>query len=147
MNKIVQNVAVKAVLVRDGKVLLLRKAVYEGNAGNQEKWNLPGGRIEVGEAWKDALAREIEEETGITDFRVVCPVYLGEWTPTISGTPTQIICTFLLCTTQQEKVAVNHEHDDYVWIEPDEVDQYMVLPPEDEVVRLSLKYAELSVDE
>lgn len=35
MSKTVQRVAVKAIMVHHGKVLLLRKAQYEGNAGNQ----------------------------------------------------------------------------------------------------------------
>lgn len=143
MNKIVQNVAVKAVIIKDGKALILRKAMYEGNAGNQEKWNLPGGRIKVGEQWRDALAREIQEEAGINSFEIVCPIYLGEWTPVISGTPTQIICTFLLCTTDQKAVTLNKEHDQYEWIALDDITKYRTLPPEDTVLLEAKKYLHL----
>lgn len=47
--------------VRDsaGKLLLVRR-IDDGN------WELPGGRIEVGESAVDAVVREVAEESGIT---------------------------------------------------------------------------------
>jgi 8-oxo-dGTP pyrophosphatase MutT (NUDIX family) len=45
-----------------GQVLLVRR-IDDGN------WELPGGRIEVGESVAQALAREVAEESGI-DIRV-----------------------------------------------------------------------------
>ena len=50
--------AVAAVRNGDGKLLLVRR-IDDGN------WELPGGRIEVGESAVDALAREVAEESGI----------------------------------------------------------------------------------
>jgi 8-oxo-dGTP diphosphatase len=60
----------------DSQELILRPAVY-GIIGHEEKlllvntkstgkWFFPGGAIEKGELIKDALRREIYEETGIT---------------------------------------------------------------------------------
>lgn len=52
-------VSVKGVLVTsDGKVVLV--------FNERGEWELPGGRIEVGESPEDCLAREIEEELGVT---------------------------------------------------------------------------------
>ncbi|MCK5490871.1 MAG: NUDIX domain-containing protein [Candidatus Pacebacteria bacterium] len=49
-------------VVQNGKLLLgKRKNVY--GAGT---WGLPGGHLEIGEAMKDAAARELIEETGLT---------------------------------------------------------------------------------
>jgi ADP-ribose pyrophosphatase YjhB (NUDIX family) len=42
-----------------GKLLLVRR-IDDGY------WELPGGRIEVGESAADAVGREVEEESGIT---------------------------------------------------------------------------------
>jgi ADP-ribose pyrophosphatase YjhB (NUDIX family) len=42
-----------------GKLLLVRR-IDDGN------WELPGGRIEVGESAVDAVVREVAEESGIT---------------------------------------------------------------------------------
>jgi 8-oxo-dGTP pyrophosphatase MutT (NUDIX family) len=137
----VQRVSVKAIMVRSGKVLLLRKAMYEGNGGNEGKWNNAGGRIEPGEHWEDALKREIFEESGIKDFVMKGPIYLGEWTPVVSGVPTQIICTFIVCETKQSKVVLDKEHDTYEWIDPVDRTKYDILTPESDVIG---RYAELA---
>ncbi|MBI2816410.1 MAG: NUDIX hydrolase [Acidobacteria bacterium] len=54
-------VAVGAVVVHEGKVLLIRRA-NEPSAG---QWSIPGGAVEVGEPLRDALRREVLEETGL----------------------------------------------------------------------------------
>ncbi len=48
------------VLVRDGKVLL----VQEKQPKVYGKWNLPAGRVDVGETIEQAAVREVLEETG-----------------------------------------------------------------------------------
>jgi ADP-ribose pyrophosphatase YjhB (NUDIX family) len=53
--------AVQGLLVRDGKVLLARRAI-EPRRGF---WDLPGGFLEEGEEPLDGLRREFREETGI----------------------------------------------------------------------------------
>ena len=50
-------VSVKGVLVRDGLVLLLKN--------EREEWELPGGKLELGEEPPVCVAREITEETGL----------------------------------------------------------------------------------
>jgi 8-oxo-dGTP diphosphatase len=54
-------VGVGAVVVRDGKVLLVRRA----NPPLQGEWSLPGGALEVGEKLREGVAREVLEETGL----------------------------------------------------------------------------------
>jgi ADP-ribose pyrophosphatase YjhB (NUDIX family) len=53
--------AVEGLLVRDGKVLLAKRAI-EPRRGY---WDLPGGFLEEGEEPLDGLAREFREETGL----------------------------------------------------------------------------------
>jgi len=55
--------SVKA-LIRDGtgKILIIRRTQTSGGAGN---WDFPGGHIEKNENEKDALKREIFEETNL----------------------------------------------------------------------------------
>ena len=54
-------IGVGAVAIKDGKILLMKRAFEPGKG----KWSIPGGLVEVGETLSDACAREMEEETGI----------------------------------------------------------------------------------
>jgi len=56
------TVGVGAVLIHDGKVLLIQRA-KEPLRG---RWLVPGGTVELGETLEDALVREVQEETGLT---------------------------------------------------------------------------------
>jgi 8-oxo-dGTP pyrophosphatase MutT (NUDIX family) len=63
-------VSIKGVVLRAGRVLLLRN--------DRGEWELPGGRLEVGETPEDCVAREIAEETGwqVTTGQILdCWVY------------------------------------------------------------------------
>src|SRR5918996_73404 len=52
-------VGVGAVVVRDGRALIVKRA-HEPRKG---EWSLPGGLLELGESLPDAIRREIKEET------------------------------------------------------------------------------------
>jgi len=64
------RVAVKAIVIQDGKTLLVKDNEDIG-------WSLPGGGVDHGEDTKTALIRELSEEIGVTaesimtDHRVV----------------------------------------------------------------------------
>lgn len=53
--------AVSAMIVDDGRVLLVRR----GCEPNKGLWSLPGGSIELGETARDAVVREMREETSL----------------------------------------------------------------------------------
>jgi 8-oxo-dGTP diphosphatase len=57
-----QRVAAYAVIVRDSRVLLSRLAPY---LTPTERWTLPGGGVEFGEHPREAVIRELYEETGL----------------------------------------------------------------------------------
>lgn len=48
-------------IVRDGRVLLIRR----GKEPYKDHWSLPGGGIEPGETIREAVRREVLEETGL----------------------------------------------------------------------------------
>lgn len=52
---------VGAVIVQDGKLVLIRRGV-EPDKG---KWSIPGGGVELGETVGDAAVREAKEECGL----------------------------------------------------------------------------------
>ena len=55
------QLAVSAAIFRDGKILLVRRAVPPA----YHCYTFPGGRVEYGETLSQALAREVSEETGL----------------------------------------------------------------------------------
>lgn len=54
-------VGVGAVILRDGEVLIVRRA----NPPLQGEWSIPGGALDLGEKLRDGVAREVREETGM----------------------------------------------------------------------------------
>lgn len=53
--------AVSAAIVRDGRILLVRRA----RAPGRDLFSLPGGVVEAGETLAQAVTREVLEETGL----------------------------------------------------------------------------------
>jgi ADP-ribose pyrophosphatase YjhB (NUDIX family) len=62
-------VGVGGVTIRDGRVLLMRRA----RAPLQGEWSIPGGALDVGESIAEGVRREVAEETGV-DVRVLGPI-------------------------------------------------------------------------
>jgi len=50
-------------LIFDGEAALLVKRAKDPGRG---RWSIPGGAVKVGEDLKEAVAREVAEETGLT---------------------------------------------------------------------------------
>lgn len=64
------RVGVGAVVIRNGKVLLVQR----GRAPGKGLWAIPGGSVEAGETLQAAAEREILEETGVV-IRAGKPIY------------------------------------------------------------------------
>jgi 8-oxo-dGTP diphosphatase len=64
---------VGAVVLDEGRLLLVRRTRHPG-AG---LWAVPGGKVGLGEAMRDAAAREVREETGL-EVEVGEVVWVGE---------------------------------------------------------------------
>lgn len=54
-------VGVGAVIAEGGRVLLVKR----GHAPAMGEWSIPGGTMEVGETVRQAVVREVREETGL----------------------------------------------------------------------------------
>jgi 8-oxo-dGTP diphosphatase len=69
------RVTVKALVVRDGKILLLKESSQLSG-----KWELPGGGLDFGEDTIEGLKREIYEEMGVSVKSVdKRPMYVWTW--------------------------------------------------------------------
>ena len=107
------QLAVSAVIFRDGKVLLVRRARSPGKGF----YSLPGGRVEHGESLHTALAREVDEETGLR----IEILELAGWREVLPGDSATgghyVIMSFAARWVGREPV-LNEEHDDYKWLQP-----------------------------
>ena len=92
-------VSVKGVLVRDGQVLLLKN--------EREEWELPGGKLELGEEPPACVAREITEETGL---RVATGPILDPWQYHIREGRDVLIVTYGCHLEGSQSPTLSNEH-------------------------------------
>ncbi|WP_432976685.1 NUDIX hydrolase [Dactylosporangium sp. CA-233914] len=62
MNEPTGRTVAAAIIVEDGRVLMVRRRESEG----QLSWQFPAGKVEPGETDEQAAVREAQEETGLT---------------------------------------------------------------------------------
>ena len=110
--------AVSAAIVRDGKILVVRRA----RAPAHGLYTLPGGVVEVGETLMEAVAREVREETGMT----VEPVALAGFREAVArdGQDRVERHFVILCFAarwQAGEPVLNEELDEARWIDPAEL--------------------------
>jgi 8-oxo-dGTP diphosphatase len=128
------RVAAKALIVNnDGKVLILREPA-ENNTGSQHGlFGLVGGRLEDKDTYEKALHREVLEETSLK-VKILYPIYVGEWWPTIKGKKHHIVAVFSVCQAKTSDVKLSEEHEDFKWISPKDTKKYDFMAPDDKVV-------------
>ncbi|NHJ86252.1 MAG: NUDIX domain-containing protein [Asgard group archaeon] len=80
-------------------------------------WDVVGGAVEQFEDPYQALFREIEEETGITDISIIKALNVFSNIPPKYGEHEMIGVTFWVKTTTRE-VKLSNEHLDYKWLKP-----------------------------
>jgi 8-oxo-dGTP diphosphatase len=107
------QLAVSAVIFRDGKVLLVRRARSPGKGF----YSLPGGRVEYGESLHTALTREVDEETGLK-IEILGLAGWREVLPGDSATGGHYVIMSFAARWLSEEPALNEEHDDYKWLQP-----------------------------
>jgi 8-oxo-dGTP pyrophosphatase MutT (NUDIX family) len=93
-------ISIKGVVVRDGKVLLLKN--------ERDEWELPGGRIELDETPEECVAREITEET---QWKVTSGPILDTWMYYIDKVEKHVFIVTYGCYADGDTDPVlSHEH-------------------------------------
>jgi 8-oxo-dGTP pyrophosphatase MutT (NUDIX family) len=105
-------VSVKGVVIRDGRVVLLRN--------ERDEWELPGGKLEPSEDPRDCLAREIAEELAL---EIEVRRMLDGWVYAITPEVRVLILSYGCRELAPEREArLSHEHKQLRWFGLDELD-------------------------
>ncbi len=100
---------------QEGKLLLIRSHKWH------DRYTVPGGHIELGETLKEALKREIKEETNLEIFDIKFIDYQEFIYDKQFWKDRHFIFFDFAARTKSTKVKLNHEAQDYIWITLDKV--------------------------
>lgn len=98
-------VSVKGIVVRDDAVVLLRN--------RRNEWELPGGKLELGESPELCVAREIDEELGLD---VVPTSLVDSWVYDIAAGTHVLVVTYGCVERSARAVVLSDEHTRFEWI-------------------------------
>ena len=107
----VQKLVVGAVIYRNNKFLLLERVLSDSMGGFV---GIPSGTVEAGEDLLTALAREVQEETGLTVTSVLEYLRSFDWTSS-SGKKTRHFNFFVEVKEGEIKLSPT-EHQAYYWV-------------------------------
>jgi 8-oxo-dGTP pyrophosphatase MutT (NUDIX family) len=103
-------VSVKGVVIRRGKVVLLRN--------ERDEWELPGGKLELSESPQSCVAREIAEELCL---QVEPGALIDTWLYCITPEVQVLVVTYGCHETVEVEAVLSHEHKQLGWFALSEV--------------------------
>lgn len=130
-------VAVKGVIINQGKILLVQRASADAVGGGT--WECAGGKIEFGEGLEAALVREINEETGLA-VTVDSLLYAASF---LTDPARQVVIITYLCRSGEQAIRLSEEHTDYRWCTKAQL--HRLLPPQ--ILAEFAKYHVLELEE
>jgi 8-oxo-dGTP diphosphatase len=116
-------VGVGAVVVRNGKALIIKRA-HEPRKG---EWSLPGGLLELGESLQDAARREIKEETSL-DIEVgpVIETFDRVHRDDQGKIRYHFVIVDFVCWANGGEAVPGSDAEGVAWVTPGEIDDYQV---------------------
>ena len=126
---------VGAIIIDEQRVLLVRRA----NPPLQGEWSIPGGMVETGETTREAVVREVKEETGLE----IQPVQLLEVFERIlrdddSRVRYHYVLIDYLCRVSGGAASAGSDVTELCWAGADQLKELSVAPETSRVIQKAL---------
>ena len=109
------GLTVRGVILNENDELLILKR-HPKSRTDPEMWELPGGKVEKGEFFTDALLREIKEETNLNSN-------IGDFFEAIQNdyTHKRTVQIMMYLKDIEGEVQISDEHIDWMWADLDKI--------------------------
>lgn len=127
--------------------------LHYGTSGKKKggHWDFPKGHIEEGEKEIETVKREVEEETGIKDIRIIqgfkqwikyfFKASYGMTKEQAKGLPwTFKVVVFFLAETKTKEVSISHEHVGYKWLNYNDAEKQLTHKNAKDILRKANDY-------
>lgn len=118
------GIALRAAIFHHKRLLLLLRS--RPSKGETGFWELPGGRMNAGERYEEAVKREVFEETGLR-IKVIKPLTVFD---AVRDHSTQVIGITFLCALEEgpDPLRLSDEHLEARWVPVDQLDSVKLIP-------------------
>ena len=117
---------VAALIWKDNKFMICQRPAHKARG---LLWEFVGGKVEQGETKEQALIRECREELAVT-------ISVGNvFMDVIHEYPDLTVHLTLFNATIAEGVPQKLEHNDILWIKPNEIPNYEFCPADEEILK------------
>ena len=109
------GLTVRGIIKNDsGEILIVKR--HPKSKTDPEMWELPGGKVEKGEFFADALVREIKEETNLD-------VSVGDFAEAIQNdySHKRTVQIMMYLVDVEGEVKISDEHTDFMWASLDKI--------------------------
>lgn len=123
----------KAAIIHNGKVLLLH------STASHQRWEFPGGIVNINESFSNGLTREVQEETTLA-ITIGDPI--GVWDEWRNGFrfldgsvhDVRVVEIIYQCTIGKGSIKLSEEHSEYTWTAKDDLLKLSMFPLQREAV-------------
>lgn len=122
-------VSAHVVIFKNNKFLILKRSKTDD--WMPEHYGLPGGKLDKDENIKDALVRECKEEANL-NIQSQDLIFL----PKISNKSEH---GFYYTTKFSGNIKLDHEHEDFKWVQYDDLANYKIVPDLKDIIKEALE--------
>ncbi len=124
-NHFLGKISIGALLINgeNGKVLIVKDS-------KNDKYELPGGRLDKDESLEENISREINEELGL---QLINPKIDYLWSKQVLHVRDNVMILFIIMSVtitkqEAEKISRSDEVSDFVWVDENDYKQYLYFP-------------------